>query len=51
MGLQRAGTLVRVYVLRKVTVYLTARTASGTAVNHDLKKYALPKKITALIDI
>jgi len=38
MGLQRARLLVRVSVLREVTVFLTARTVSGIAVNHDAKK-------------
>lgn len=52
MGLQRAGLLVRVSVLREVTVFLTARTVSGIAVNHDTKKKnALCHEITALIDI
>ena len=51
MGLQRAGLLVRVSVLREVTVFLTARTVSGIAVNHDTKKNALCHEITALIDI
>jgi hypothetical protein len=50
MGLQRAGLLVHVSVLREVTVFLTARTVSGNAVNHDTKN-ALCHKITALIDI
>jgi len=51
MGLQRAGLLVHVSVLREVTMFLTARTVSGIAVNHDTKKNALCQKITALIDI
>ena len=39
--LQRTGLLVRVSVFREVTVFLTARTVSGIAVNHDTKKCAL----------
>jgi len=38
MGLQRASLLVRVPVFREVTVFLTTRTVSGIAVNHDTKK-------------
>ena len=52
MGLQRVGLLVRVSVLREVTVFLTARTVSGIAANHETKrKCALPKTKTTLIDI
>ena len=51
MGLQRAGLLVRVSVLPEVTVFLTARAVSGSAVNQDTKKNVLCHKITALIDM
>ena len=52
MGLQQAGQLVRLSLLREVTVFLTERTASGISVNRNTKKNcALPKKKTALIGI
>ena len=45
MGLQQAGQLVRLSLLREVTVFLTERTASGISVNRNTKKNcALPKK-------